>query len=61
MCETCGSLRLTLERWQDVAYVDAADVTERARREGIVVETGREPAFRTFLREFDRKAADYGT
>jgi len=47
--------RKQAERWQAVAFIDGADVTARARAEGIAVETGREPAFREFLREFYAK------
>ncbi len=46
------ALALQVRRWQAVAFVDGADVTARARAEGITVETGREPAFRRFVKEF---------
>jgi hypothetical protein len=48
-------LRLQVERWQAVAYVDGADLTARARAEGITVETGREREFCQFIREFEAK------
>ncbi len=48
-------LRTQVQRWQAIAYVDGADVTARARAEGIAVETGRELAFRQFISEFERR------
>lgn len=56
-CADCHRLRLQIERWQDVAYVDGADVADRARREGITTEQEGNPTdeFLQFIREFEAR------
>ncbi len=59
LSQKVDALRLALERWQDVAFIDSADLAPRARHEGITVETGLECPWSKFLKEFYKKASVY--